>query len=86
MFSVGYLMKEFKQVNRQPISFIIIALFLLLAGAVIPFLMVIRVLESTFFVNFAAYVLSIAGLFLGVLGIAMFVGDARNKRDDWHDY
>ena len=86
MFSAGCLTKEFKLMNRRPLSFIIIALFLLLAGAVIPFLMFIRVLESTFFVNFAAYVLSVAGLFLGVLGIAMFVGDARSKRDDWHDY
>ena len=58
---------------------------MLLAGAALPFLIIIGLLESTFLVNFAAYVLSIAGLFLGVLGIALFVGDTK-KRDDWRDY
>ena len=71
--------------NRRPLSFIIIAFFMLLAGAALPFLIIIGLLESTFLVNFAAYVLSIAGLFLGVLGIALFVGDTK-KRDDWRDY
>ena len=71
--------------NTHPRRFIIIAFFLLLAGAVIPFLIIIGVLESTFLLNFAAYIVSVGGLFLGIIGIAMYVGDAR-KRDDGHDY
>jgi hypothetical protein len=34
--------------------------------------------------NFLAFGASIAGLFLGVIGVAMHVGDRRRKRpDDW---
>lgn len=43
---------------------------LMLLGAVLPFLMVIRVLESTFFLNFFSWAASVAGLFLGTIGIA----------------
>ena len=71
--------------DRRPRNFIIIAFFMLLAGAVLPFLMVIGVLESTFLLNFVVYIVSVVGLFLGVIGIAMYVGDAR-RRDDRHDY
>jgi len=70
--------------NTQPRWFIIIAGFLLVIGAVLPFLMVIGVLESTFLLNFVTYFASVIGLFLGFIGIAMYVGDAR-KEDDWHD-
>ena len=58
---------------------------LLIAGAVLPFLMIIGVLESTFFLNFVTYLASVVGLFLGFIGIAVYVGDAR-KEDDWKDY
>jgi hypothetical protein len=34
--------------------------------------MVIGVLESTFFLNFLSFAASIIGLFLGLLGIAMY--------------
>lgn len=42
-------------------------------GAVLPFLMVLHVLPSTFFLNFFAYVSSVAGIFLGLLGISIYV-------------
>lgn len=70
--------------NRHPRRFIILAFFMLLAGAILPFLMIIGVLESTFLLNFTAYIVSVGGLFLGIIGIAMYVGEARS-RDDWHD-
>ena len=70
--------------NRHPRRFIIIAFFMLFAGAVLPFLMIIGVLESTFLLNFTAYIVSVGGLFLGIIGIAMYVGEARNE-DDWHE-
>jgi hypothetical protein len=73
--------------NTQAYRLFVIAVILLVIGAVLPFLMVIRVLESTFFLNFLSYVASVAGLFLGFIGIAMYVGEARGKKkDDWHDY
>jgi len=45
---------------------------MVLFGAVGPFLMVIGVLESTFFMNFLSFIASIIGLFLGLLGISMY--------------
>jgi len=46
-------------------------LILLLVGIVLPFLMVMQVLPSTFALNFLSYIASVAGLFLGIIGIAM---------------
>ena len=73
--------------NKQPRRLLILAFFMLLAGAVLPLLMIIGVLESTFLTNFVAYGVSAAGLFVGILAIAMWVGDSRNSRDrdDWPD-
>lgn len=70
--------------NKQPRRFILIAIILLIAGAVLPFLTIIGVLESTFFLNFITYFASVVGLFMGFIGIAMYIGDTR-KEDDWHD-
>ena len=70
--------------DTHPRRFVIIAFFMLFAGAALPFLILIGLLESTFLLNFAAYIVSVGGLFLGIIGIAMYVGDAR-RRDDGHD-
>lgn len=42
---------------------------LLIIGVVLPFLMVIKLVESTLFLNFLAVASSIAGLTVGFLGI-----------------
>lgn len=67
--------------------YILIGFFLVLVGAILPFLIVLGLLPSTFFLNFLAYGASTAGLFLGVIGVVMHV-DKRRKResDDWGDY
>ena len=44
---------------------------LMLLGMILPFLMVIRVLESTFFLNFFAWGASVGGLTLGLMGFLM---------------
>lgn len=51
---------------------------LMLLGIVLPFLMVIRVLESTFFLNFFSWGASVAGLAFGTIGFAMY---SRRRRD-----
>jgi multisubunit Na+/H+ antiporter MnhG subunit len=61
---------------------IVIGFFMVLAGAVLPFLMVIGILESTFFMNFIAFASSTIGVFLGVIGVAMYVGENRKKDED----
>ena len=45
----------------------------MLLGIALPFLILIRVLESTFFLNFFSWGASVAGLFLGVIGVATWV-------------
>jgi len=55
---------------------------MVLTGAVLPFLILIGVFESTFFLNFVAFFASVIGVFLGVLGAADMVGTGRRK-DDW---
>jgi hypothetical protein len=43
----------------------------MLLGIVLPFLMVAQVLESTFFLNFFSWGLSVAGLAVATIGFAM---------------
>lgn len=65
---------------------IAVGLVLVIIGAVLPFLIVMSVLPSTFLLNILAYATSTVGIFLGVIGVAMHVGEARRKhKDDWHD-
>jgi hypothetical protein len=55
-----------------------LGLFLMLLGIVLPFLMVIKVLESTFFLNFFSWGASVTGLAFGTIGFATY---ARTKRE-----
>ncbi len=51
-----------------------------LLGVLLPFLIILDVLPSTFFLNFLAYSLSVAGLALGVVGAAWQSSIDRHKR------
>lgn len=53
---------------------------LLLIGVVLPFMMVIQIIESNLFLNFLSYAASISGLVLGTIG-TMMLSLARRKRD-----
>ncbi|MCL4803053.1 MAG: hypothetical protein KJ046_02000 [Anaerolineae bacterium] len=65
---------------------ILIGFVLAVIGAVLPFLIVMRVVPSTYLTNFLAYTASTLGIFLAVIGVAMYVGGERRKnRDDWDD-
>ncbi|MCA9917366.1 MAG: hypothetical protein KC445_05405 [Anaerolineales bacterium] len=65
---------------------IAIGLFCVLLGAALPFAIVMRWIESTFFLNFLAFAASMIGIFLGVIGTAMHVGDSRRSREnDWYE-
>lgn len=86
MFSAGCMMKGSKLVNKRARNMIILAILMLLFGAAMPFAMIIQMVESTFFLNFAAFAVSVSGLFLGVLGVASYVGDVRRREvDEWQD-
>ncbi len=55
----------------NPKRLIIIGFFLVLIGAVVPWLMILGYLKSTFFLNFVTYGASVSGLILGIMGAAM---------------
>jgi len=64
----------------------VIGFLMVLTGAVLPFLMVMRFMQSTFLVNFIAFAASTIGIFLCVISVAMYVGNTRRKdEDEWHD-
>ena len=63
----------------KPIHFILLGLFLVLLGVIIPLLMVIKVVESTLFLGFSSYIVSIVGLFLGMWGAFSYVRIERIK-------
>lgn len=59
----------------------VIGLTLVVAGAVLPFLMVIGVLQSSLWLGFVSYTSSIGGLFLGVLSAAGIFASRRQDDD-----
>jgi len=73
-------------ITDYPERLIVAAVFMLLFGCVMPFLMVIKVFESTFFLNFLSYGMSVGGLLLGIVGIAMLRAKQKRKSDDEDRY
>lgn len=57
----------------SPLFLLILGLILLLVGWVIPLLIIMNVLPSTFMLNFIGWSASVSGLFLGFFGGAMWV-------------
>jgi len=64
---------------NSPRLLLSLGLILMLLGIILPFLMVIQVLESTFFWNFFSWGASVAGLAFGTVGFATC---SRTKRND----
>ena len=62
---------------NSPRLLLSLGVILMLLGAVLPFLMGLHVLKSTFFLNFFAWGASVAGMFLGTIGIA----SGRGRKD-----
>ena len=60
-------------IQLPPWSLILIGFVLVVIGVVLPFLMVIRAIPSTFFLNFFAYGASLTGLFLGIIGASTYM-------------
>jgi len=64
---------------NSPRFFFILGSILLLIGWVIPLLILMRMIPSTFVLNFIGWIASISGLFLGFFGGAMWV---KMSKDD----
>ena len=58
---------------NSPRLLLSLGLILMILGIILPFLMLIHVVESTFFLNFFSWGASVGGLFLGVIGVATWV-------------
>jgi len=66
-------------VRFDPKHLIWVGAILLLLGVVLPFLMVVHVIESTYFLNFFAYSCIVIGMVLTTIGTAMVAGINRSK-------
>ncbi len=65
-------------IERHPVRLMIIGVCLMIFGVIAPLLMVVHIIESTFFLNFISYGASVLGLALGMIGLA-FLGISRNR-------
>ena len=62
---------------ESSVRWIIVGFLLLLAGVVLPFVMVLRLVQPTLLLNFISYACSTAGLIVGFVGIARYRADRR---------
>ena len=58
--------------GRDPRLLLLIGFLLMLLGFVLPFLMVMRVITSTFFLNFFSFTASLVGVVTGMIGVAFY--------------
>lgn len=63
-----------------PVQMILLGFFLMILGVVLPFLMVIHIIESTFFLNFFSYTSSLVGVIVGFIGVTTWFR-GRPKKD-----
>jgi hypothetical protein len=61
----------------DPRQIIAIGFVLVLLGFVIPFLMMIRIIEASYLLGLLSYGGSVAGLFLGLIGAAWYTAMKR---------
>ena len=67
---------------EYPKHLLVIATLLMIFGVVMPFLMVLKVVESTFFLNFLSYGSSMLGFFLGIASVAAYGVKQKKKNDE----
>jgi len=68
--------------STKPNRILGIGFILVLFGFAGPFLMVLNILPSTYFLSFLSYGASVGGLFMGMIGVALLVGRNRKRKDD----
>ncbi len=66
--------------DLDPKILLAVGFFLLVLGVVLPFLMVLQILESTMFLNFFSFIAQFLGLIVGFIGAMLIV--RRNRRRD----
>lgn len=68
-------------IRAHPNRIVILGFFLVLLGFVVPFLMVLQIIQAGFLLSFLSYAASIAGLFLGIIGAASYIRLDKRKRN-----
>jgi hypothetical protein len=58
--------------QASPIRLIFLGFVLLLIGVLLPFLMVLQILGPSILLSFLAYLSSLGGLVIGLVGITMY--------------
>ena len=61
----------------HPWTYILIGFLLSILGTALPFLMMIQVIQSTFFLNFFSFFCMLVGLIMGIYGAATYVRQHR---------
>ncbi|NMC86690.1 MAG: hypothetical protein GYA58_15550 [Anaerolineaceae bacterium] len=59
-----------------------IGLAMMILGIIFPILMIMQVLESTIFLNFLSFFLSLAGLIIGMAGTGLYAAIHRKTKKD----
>ncbi|MEJ2734573.1 MAG: hypothetical protein P8189_13575 [Anaerolineae bacterium] len=67
-------------IDMDPRAIIAIGFVLVLLGFVVPFLMVAGFIKSSLALSFASYAASTAGVFLGLIGGALYIRREKGKR------
>jgi hypothetical protein len=65
---------------EHPVRLIVIGFGLLVFGAVLPFIMVLKLLESTLFLNFLCGFAQVSGVTIGFLGITHYREYGRRRK------
>ena len=65
----------------SPLRLIILGFVLLVLGFVLPFSMLLQVLPSTLLLNFVAYLSSLFGLVIGIVGLVLYTQTRRRGGD-----
>ena len=66
------LVVQMNNMLAHPWKLLVVGFVLLLLGVLLPLLMVLRVIPSTFFLNFLAYAASFSGMILGMIGAVLY--------------
>ena len=66
----------------SPVQMMIIGFILLVIGFVLPFVMVLRLIEPTLLLGFVSYLTSLVGLVIGLMGVVFYGRVQRSKDDD----
>ena len=67
---------------KSSTGMLLVAFVMLVLGVVLPFLMMMQILQSTLLLNFFAYIASVGGLVLGIVGAALHF----RREDDEDDF